>query len=111
MRIEATQDLHATIAAVFWETFSAGNAITALLETEFCEEDLYAVGALTGPPPDVSPLLRSTGMPPRDFAYYNDCFQEGAILLLVRATSPRERRTAVDVLSRHGATFSHSLEA
>ena len=73
------------ITAIFWDPWSVGSAMTALLRAGFSDTDLYAVGVLAGHAPDLHDFLDSLGISAADAAYYNDCFQDGAVLLIVGA--------------------------
>jgi hypothetical protein len=89
------------VTAIFWEPFSAGNAITALLGIGFADTDIDAIGVLEGQAPDLRGFLASLGLPPADATYYNDCFQDGAVLLVIRAQPP-DHQIALEVMRRHG---------
>jgi len=100
---------HLLITAVFWEVFSAGSAVTALLRIGFADADIDAVGVLSGPTPDLSGFFASLGVPRVEAAYYNDCFQDGAVLVLIRAL-PREQQIATEVVRLHGGLLSPSYQ-
>lgn len=89
------------ITALFWELSSVGSAIEALLHTGFTDADIEAVGVLSGSEVDVTGFLDSVGLPRVDASYYNDCLQDGAVLLIVRAHH-QKGHTAAEVVSRHG---------
>jgi hypothetical protein len=97
------------VSAIFWDAFCAGSAVTALLQIGFADTDVDAVGVLTGRAPDVSGFLTSMGVPRMDAAYCNDCFRDGAVLLLVRV-QPWEQRIALEVLCRHGGMLPPSCQ-
>jgi len=97
------------ITAVFWEVFSAGSAVTALLHIGFADTDIDAVGVLSGPAPDLSGFFASVGVPRVEAAYYNDCFQDGAVLVLIRA-QPWEQPIATEVVRLHGGLLSPSYQ-
>jgi hypothetical protein len=96
------------ITAIFWDSWSAGNAVTALLHAGFSDSDVYAVGVLAGRAPDLRDFLDSIGMPALEAAYYNDCFQDGAVLLIVGARVSGDRHRALDVIMRHGGILPPS---
>lgn len=90
------------ISAIFWEGLSAGGAVSALLKLGISDEDVYAVGVLSGAAPDFGELLDSVGVSAGDAAYYRECFQDGAILVVVHAQSSAERRRALEILEEYG---------
>jgi hypothetical protein len=95
------------ITAIFWEAFNAASAATALSLTGFADSDIDAVGVLAGAAPDLSGFFASVGIPELDAVYYNECFQDGAVLLLIRAR-PWEQPIAIDVIRRHGGLLPPS---
>ena len=99
-----------TVAAVFWEGFAAGSAIGALLRVGFPEESVSAVGVLTGSPPDLSDFLSSLGIPSVDTVYYNECFKDGAFLIIVHTPTPYDRSMALEVIRHHYGTFPPGSE-
>ena len=98
------------IAAIFWDALSAGSAVTSLLRAGFSETDVYAVGVLAGNAPDLRDFLDSLGISSADTAYYNDCFQDGAVLLIVDAHVSDDQRRALDLIFRHGGILPPSCE-
>lgn len=102
MRKHECIDTQTPVTAIFWEGFTAGSAITALLRVGFPDTDVSAVGVLTGPAPDLRDLLASLRIPTVDTNYYNDCFQDGAVLIIVQAHTPYDRCRALEVIRRHG---------
>lgn len=98
------------ITAIFWDFWSVSNAVTALLDAGFSDSDVYAVGVLAGRAPDLRDFLDTIGMPALEAAYYNDCFQDGAVLLVVGAHVSGDQRRALDVILRHGGTLPSSCE-
>jgi hypothetical protein len=98
------------VTGIFWEAFSAGSAVTALLSIGFAESDIHAVGVLAGRAPDLSKFLVNIGIPFVDATYYNNCFQDGAVLLIIRPQLPYDKRVALEVIRRHGGIFPPSYE-
>lgn len=98
------------ITAIFWDAWSAGNAVTALLRAGFSDRDLYAVGVFAGQAPDLRNFLDDLGIPAPDAVYCNDCFQDGAILLIVGPRVSDDQRTALKLVLRHGGTLPPSCE-
>src|ERR1700747_1564139 len=95
------------ITAIFWELFSLGSAVSALLRSGFTEADIDAFGVLSGSAPDLRGFLESVGVPRVDSTYCNECFQDGAVLLMIR-TQAWKRHIAVDVVRRHGGCLPPS---
>ena len=98
------------MTAIFWDALSAGSAVTALLRAGFPDTNIYAVGVLAGRAPDLNTFLRSLGIPPADASYYNDCFQDGAVLLIIGAQVSADKRRATEVILRHGGIFPPTRE-
>jgi hypothetical protein len=98
-------DMQTPITGIFWGALSAGGAVTELLSAGIPETDIDAVGILTGSAPDLSDFLTNLGIPTPDAVYYNDCFQDGAVLVIVHTHMPSNRRRALKVISRHGGIF------
>jgi hypothetical protein len=98
------------VTGIFWEAFNAVSAVTALLSIGFADTDVDAVGVLAGKPPDLRGFLASEGVPQADASRYNDCFQEGAFLLLVRA-HPGAQRAAINIIQTHGGVHASELSS
>ena len=99
-----------SIAAIFWEGLSVSSVVTALVRVGFPETDLYAVGVLTGLAPDLSDFLAGLGIPAVDSVYCNNCFQDGAVLLIVRIHRACDEHRAVEVIMRHGGLLPPSCQ-
>jgi hypothetical protein len=63
------------------------------------------LGVLAGRAPDVSNCLITMGMHPIDATYCNNCFEDGAVLLLVRTEGNHDKRIALEVIRRYGGIF------
>ena len=98
------------ITGIFWEALSASGAVTELLRVGFPDTDVYAVGVLIGSAPDLSDFLANLDIPATDAIYFNDCFQDGAVLLIIRIRTPRDKRRAVRAILRHGGILPPSYE-
>jgi hypothetical protein len=103
-------DMQTSITGIFWEVLSAGGALTELLRLGFPDTDVYAVGVLTGSAPDLSVFLANLEIPNADATYFNDCFQDGAVLLIIRIHTPRDQRRALTAILRHGGVLPPSYE-
>ena len=99
-----------SIAAIFWEGLSVSSVVTALVRVGFPETDLYAVGVLTGLAPDLSDFLAGLGIPTVDTVYCNNCFQDGAVLLIVRIHRACDEHRALEVIVRHGGLLPPSSQ-
>jgi hypothetical protein len=98
------------ITAIFGDAFSAGSTVTALLCAGFPDTDVYAVGVLEGRAPDLRDFLDGLGIPGVDTVYYNNCFQDGAVLLIVCTQTACDERSALEVILRHGGILPPSSE-
>jgi hypothetical protein len=98
------------VTAIFWDALSAGSAVTALLRAGFPDTDVYAVGVLAGRAPDLRDFLSSLGIPGVDTVYYNNCFQDGAVLLIIRTETAGDERSALEVILRYGGILPPSCE-
>lgn len=96
--------------AIFWDALSAGSAVTALLSAGFPDTDVYAIGVLEGRAPDLRDFLDTLGIPGVDTAYFNNCFQDGAVLLIIRTQTASDERCALDVILQHGGILPPSNE-
>ena len=96
--------------AIFWDALNAGSAVTALLSAGFPDTDVYAIGVLEGRAPDLRDFLGTLGIPGVDTSYFNNCFQEGAVLLIIRSQTAFDERSALDVILRHGGILPPSCE-
>ena len=67
-------------------------------------------GVLAGHAPDLQDFLDSLGISAADAAYYNDCFQDGAVLLIVGSQVSGDQRRALDLILRHGGILPPSCE-
>lgn len=98
----------APVAAIFWEGLSVGDAVTRLLNVGFSDRDVCAVGVLTGRAPDLSDFFASHCIPATDSSYFNECFKDGAIVLIIRARTAGDKRRALDVVLRSGGILPPS---
>ena len=95
-------DLQAPVAAIFWEGLSVGNAVDRLLDAGFSDRDVSAVGVLSGRAPDLGDFFASHSIPAVDSSYFNECFKDGGIVLIIRAPTASHKRRALDVVLRSG---------
>jgi len=99
------------VSGLFWEPFEAANAITALIRSGFAEYDVDALGVLSGRAPDVRNVLYAMGIAREDAIFYNECFADGAVLLIVRTKPVRKAKIALKVLKQHGGIFAPTAAA
>jgi len=95
----------ALVTGVFCEIFSAADAVRALNESGFDDEDIDLVGVLGGQAPDLNWFLLGMGIPADQGAYCNACFEEGAILVMVRTPPSQRKQVAQKLLKQHGGTL------
>ena len=95
------------VTGIFWEPFGAASAIAALLRRGFSDRDVHAVGVFEGHAPAVSELLLAAGLPSDIMAFYGDCFDDGAVLVMVRVDQAHKKdNIAIHLLKRHGGVYT-----
>ena len=92
----------AVLTGLLWDTFSVADAIAALMRGGFSEYEIDALGVLCGRAPDLTDLLLSMGVERERAIFYNDCFADGAMLLIVCTKPGRRARSALDIMRQHG---------
>jgi hypothetical protein len=97
------------ITAGFYEPFTAANAIQALNQVGFEDGDIGMVGLLDGPVTDLTGICEAIGMPRAHALYYQSSFEEGGVLLIVRARELSMRRTALAVLNEQGGILPPTI--
>ena len=90
------------VTAGFYEVFTAANAIKALNQVGFEDDDIGMIGVLAGPSADLSRFCHDIGLPREHALYYQSSFEDGGVLLLVRARESFMIETALVVLSEKG---------
>jgi hypothetical protein len=90
------------ITAGFYEPFTAANAIQALTKVGFADDDIGMLGTLDGPLTNLIGFCEAIGMPLAHALYYQTSFEDGGVLLIVRARELSMRRTALAVLNEQG---------
>ena len=91
----------AVLTGLFWDTFGLADAIAALMRGGFSEYEIDALGVLCGRAPDLTDLLFSMGVERERAIFYNDCFADGAMLLIVRTEPGRRARSALNTMRQH----------
>lgn len=97
------------VSGVFWDALSFGNAVATLLRWGFSDSQIETLGLLEGSSRDLGGLLNSMGISSPDAEYYNSCFHDGCILLIIR-TGPFLERIALEIIRRHGAVLPPSRQ-
>ena len=92
----------AVLTGLLWDTFGVADAIAALKRGGFSEYEIDALGVLCGRAPDLTDLLLSMGVERESAIFYNDCFADGAMLLIVSTKSGRRARSALNIMRQHG---------
>jgi hypothetical protein len=98
------------ITAGFYEPFTAANAIQALNQVGFDDGDIGMVGVLDGPVTDLTRICEAIGVPRAHALYYQTSFEDGGVLLIVRARELSMRRTALAVLNEHGGILPPTIQ-
>lgn len=99
----------ALITGLFCEMFSAAGAVKELTDRGFADTEIDLIGVLNGSVTDLSRLLRRAGVPAEEVELYSDCFEHGAVLVMVRTLPAQEWRIARHVLKRHGGIFAREI--
>jgi len=92
------------LICVFWELSTLSATISALLQSGFAEDDIHAIGVLEGSLPAGREYLLNIGLPSDVAELYGSCFEDGAVLLMVRVDYARQRTIAVELLQRYGVS-------
>ena len=92
----------AVLTGLLWDTFGVADAIAALMRGGFSEYEIVALGVLCGRAPDLTDFLFSMGVEREKAIFYNDCFADGAMLLIVCTKPGRRARSALNIMRQHG---------
>ena len=92
----------AVLTGLVWDTFGMADAIAALMREGFSEFEIDALGVLCGRAPDLIDVLFSMGVERERAIFYNDCFADGAMLLIVCTEPGRRARSALNIMRQHG---------
>jgi hypothetical protein len=93
------------ITAGFYEAFTAVNAIRALNQVGFEDDDIGMVGVFAGPVTDLTGFCQAIGVPREHARYYQTSFEDGGVLLIVRTRELVMKETALAVLNEKGGIF------
>jgi hypothetical protein len=99
------------VSSLFWDGFEAAHAIADLSQSGFATEDISAFGTLTGRVSNLDRWLLAMGLTPSESAYVAECFDEGAVVLVVHAHEAEQRNIATRLVRRHGGLFAASCSS
>jgi hypothetical protein len=85
-----------------WDAFGVADAIAALMRGGFSEFEIDALGVLCGRAPDLTDLPFSMGVERERAIFYNDCFADEAMLLIVCTKPGRRAGNALNIMRQHG---------
>ena len=100
----------AVLTGLFRDPFDVAQAITDLVGEGFSQDQIDAIGVLCGRAPDLTDWLFAMGLEQQDTIFCNDCFADGATLLVVRTERGTRARIALKAVRRHRRTVRHWLE-
>jgi len=102
---EPSSSSESVVTAGFYEPFTAVNAIRALNQVGFEDDDIGMVGVFAGPVTDLTRFCQAIGVPREHARYYQTSFEDGGVLLIVRARELGMKKTALAVLNENGGIF------
>jgi len=97
------------VSSLFWDGFEAAGAMAALAQSGFASQNVSALGAISGRIPDLDQYLLQLGLTPSESACFTECFDEGAVLLVVHTDKKEQREAAARLLRRHGGLFPSAI--
>ncbi|HVN18038.1 MAG TPA: hypothetical protein VMU05_04675 [Dongiaceae bacterium] len=103
-------DAEVVISAVFCELYTATNAVRVLNQIGFKDGEVDVIGVLSGSVPDFACLLQQSGLPAEQAGYYADWFDQGAVLVMVRAEEWIRQKAAAAVLKLQGGMLAPGTE-
>jgi hypothetical protein len=104
----------ASIVSLFCDPFAAVAAVRQLTAIGVSENEIDLVGFLGSHAQDWNPILIAVGLPTTQADYYREEFEDGAVMLVVRAADPGPKKSLVRVLQQHGGFIpeeNHGAEA
>lgn len=104
-----SRNLEMLITAGFYEPFTAANAIEALNQLGFEDADIGMVGLLDAPDTDLTWFWQAIGVPLEHALYYQSSFEDGGLLLIVRARESMMKKTVLAVLYEHGGMIPPTI--
>lgn len=91
-----------TVVSVFCDPFAAAAAVRQLAAVGVAENEIDLIGFLGSHVPDWDPLLAGLGLSAGQADYYREEFEDGAVMLVIRAGHPEPKKSAIKVVKRHG---------
>lgn len=98
------------ITAGFYEPFTVASAIRALNQVGFQDDDIGMVGLFAGPASQLTGFCQAIGVPHEHASYYQSSFEEGGILLIVRARELSMKKTALAILNEQGGILPPTIQ-
>src|ERR1700742_2901254 len=92
----------ASIVSLFCDPFAAVAAMRSVTAIGVAESEIDLMGFLGPHAQDWNPLLRAMGLPATDADYYREEFEDGAVMLVVRAADSAPKKSFVKLLKQHG---------
>jgi hypothetical protein len=108
--IQENRNSEILVTAGFYEPFTAANAIQALSRMGFEDGDIGVVGMLTGSVTNLTGFCQAIGVPLAHALYYENSFEDGGLLLIVRARESSMKKTALAVLNEQGGILPPSIQ-
>jgi hypothetical protein len=102
---EPSSSSESVVTAGFYEPFTAVNAIRALNQVGFEDDDIGMVGMFAGTVTNLTRFCQAIGVPREHARYYQTSFEDGGVLLIVRARELGMKKTALAVLNENGGIF------
>ena len=99
------------VTCVFWELSAIGTTISALLQSGFSDNGIEAIGVLEGSIATGREYLLNIGFPCHIAKLYGTCFEDGAVLLMVRVDCPTQEKTALELLQEYGPISTTVIHA
>jgi hypothetical protein len=97
------------VIGIFCEPFNATSAIADLLRSGFAEDEIDALGVLEGNASVTREFWLAMGLPSEVAAFCSDCFDDGAVLVMIQVDQPRKReKIAIELVKHYGGVCSVS---
>jgi hypothetical protein len=95
------------VIGIFCEPFNATSAIAELLEHGFTDNDIDALGVLEGHAHCTSDFWLAIGLPSDVAAFCSACFDDGAVLVMIRIDPRRKKeKIAMELVKHYGGVCS-----
>jgi hypothetical protein len=95
------------VIGIFCEPFNATSAIAELLRSGFADDEIDALGVLEGNAPVTREFWLAIGLPGEVAAFCSDCFEDGAVLVMIQVDQPRKReKIAIELVKHYGGICS-----